>query len=1460
MEKYDIQCSFNDFYQHCKINKKSGLKVVAFPTGMGKTYGAANNAVLVSKNGDIPIFIAPRIALLNDFEETVKNSNNAIQVIRIIADTQLKQVDYYYKNIKLFKKIADSIEYEFLSFIKTNEIKLPFNIMQIKAYFSQFSEKQIKANKEYYPIFKIFRASQKIKEIYSQFNLLKESLQQEDIQNDMNSKLSQVYNAIVDIFEVSNSFYITKYDNGIYIDSVEIYKIWGFNSIDKQIVKDFFGLTISLYDIKYNKNNNYVFTMTSKKSLKYISRTFEVKNGKLLKVVGAESNKLYFYGYINNFCKMHELTPVYYIDESDEFYKEVVEERTKTIHLNNFLFKIKTLFNFSNISSLLSFIKKLENSSVGIDLVNDFKNLIFNYNNAFTTESIQEFMSIIESNSLTFSPYQKLNDQLVKKIAEKINSHYQTSLLFKDIKNKEQALFLLLCFLDNLGIADKSKGKLLLSDLYKTIKNSKEFYQLWYTEINCNFNLTCVVFFNELHKINNLLTSANLGETIIKNEDFIELAENNKFMFGNDSLSLIEEQIRYLDKLVSVDNFSDNNLLQMIDSKNNSNKLTLTYIYSFLTKVLIKTVQEITLSHEDGDEENMLDKEVSCYNYMKKMKTAFSSLKKINTSDFKIKNNNLLFDENYIFQENKNVINLFTTNYEKNIKSGKPKHCSYIQMSNINIKSSPEKEILNYYSTIEDDTVVDFSSNSVVFLMSATSTTRSYYGNFDYEYLKKIFAINNIVYTTTYSNEKDLNLVKDFKNLYEFNATVELVRFDYGIYEKRQFDLYDNFMNCIKNSNNKSVAILEGQYNKYKSYEFQSFVNSIENLINYDDIDSLFYLSQTANPILSFMNFYHSDLLNKSSHLIKKFTKKGKTHESIFIISKDIFNVDYPKKQLKKDIIVIFYDSKFQIKQENILNSFEKDDSDNCSLDELDFSYNELKKEIFNEDKYKILLCSTFGSVSKGFNFVTNRCQKEKDFDAIMIGMDPYYDDLSSDKDDALVHQRIVAMKDFNYVNGRAANLNELMDHYYLRKNYLLRKQHLCTIATMIQQCVGRGERRLHNGCNKKKYLFINNETYNKLEEFYHFYEYDRYIDSEGGNKKEIYANNLSINNEFLFNVIEKSISENVYIKDYKSHVLEQIEKNKILNELIIFLLVKVRKNEKININFQYIWNFLKSVSIFHNLVEYIDNLDNLVYTRLVQLEKYIIKSEFPNLFNFIKNKTYQLSEIFFVKLPVNTRIGFSSERCQDNNNYEIVSDYYHANISEYDFLKIVFNIDKTQFSSEVLKYIKWLDMVGPNEEIFKSRYTIGDNMYIPQKKVAVELIKAVLSEEILKNILNSYNFKIKNEIGKSSYELFDFYVMHNDKENYTAIDMKFWSIATQATNSKKIEEKVIKKTYVVDLTKVKNIVCINLFGKMSNSSFKNNIYYKNLLIKDEVRSGLNYGKYILNKKVINFLKEVVQK
>lgn len=1460
---YSITDSFGEFYQKCKTQNTTGLKVIAFPTGMGKTYGSAYHAVQVAENGDLPIFIAPRIDILKDFEKTILSNFKQVEVVRIIANYELQQVEYYCKNREFLEKIVDSINDELCFFIKINCKDLPSDLSQLDAYFNQLGASAIKKNKEYSYIYKIRKASKNITSLYRQLVFLKNNTISEENRNELKPRLLNAYNGIIDIFEASNFFYIKQYKHGIFKE--DGYKIWGFSSFDKQIVKDFFGLSFVLDHIKNNqKNDRYILIITSKKSLKYIGRTFEFKQNKPVNITGNSSNNLSFNRYINTFCKANQLNPIYYIDEADVFYKEIIEDRTTVIYLNNFFHKIETLFAYSNLSNLLDFIEKIEKYKNIAPFLNDFKELMFNYKNIFTATKVENLISFLISNKIKLNTDQVLNNKIINKLNEKIENDIKLKDLFKNIKNKGNALFIFLLFVEYRGINDKiqqlediekEKNVLFLGDLYKIITSCREFFEAWHTDQDPLFKLNSTHFFKELKIINILLKQSSLGEAIIKDEDFFEIDDDHKFMFGNDSLSLFEEQIKYLDKFVSIEHLSGNIILEITSAT--KEKLTLSYIFSFLTKVLIRTVQEIKVPFELFEEDDILEKEIYWRTSLKKIKTAVSSIKKITDSQYKIKEY-LLFDKEYIYESDKNVINLYAKDYIKNMSTGKPSDCTYLQISNIHLKDSPEKELLNYFSTIEYNEVKDFTSNSVVYLMSATATINSYHGNFDYEYLTKKLASNHvkpILYDTTYLNTSDIELVNNFKQPFLNKELTEISYFDYGVYENKPFDLYTDFSQAIKNSNSKPLEILNGSrdYHKYKLYEFQSFVYSLELLITNSDINSLFFISQTTKNIINFIKDFESCLLNKSSKLIRKLEKNGKPYENIFVINKESFNSEYLKHPIDKDIIIIFYDSTFESKQQATLEDKEIDVSD-TDLDDLDNAYNDLKNQIFNEDDYKVLLCSSFGSVSKGFNFVTNSHGKEKDFDSIMIGMDPYYDNLSEKKDELLVYQRIVAMKDFNHVNQRASNLKELMDYFYLNKNNLLRKEHLASIARVIIQSLGRIERRRHQQHNKKQYLFINTETAKNMEHFYQFYEYDRYINNTQTIKEDNFSSNLSVNNQYLFDSIKKEIGKTRYLNDYKSHVDEQISKIIMLNELVSFLLTKIRRNNKTRDVFKEIWDLLKDTTLFHDLPTYLKNLEEKVEPRLFELEKHIQKEEFPNLWRLVTEKTYKLRDIFFAQFPKETKIGLSIEKCTKDEYHDVVVDYFHANKSEYNLFNIIFNAEKEDFSTEVLKYIPWLKTDLSIETLFRSKYTIGDTLYIPQKKIAIEFIKAALSEEIFKKVLDDHNIKYQMDIGTSSYELFDMYITYKSK--ITAIDIKYWSTATQAVYSKDLNDRVDRKEAVLasNSIHITHKVIVNFLGKTDDDNIRDDIHYFNMFNKNKD------GKYILNKNIINFLKQEIEK
>ena len=1511
---YNINSSFNNFYQKCREQEVPGIKVIAFPTGMGKTHGAAISAIQVAKDGNLPIFIAPRIAILKDFEETVVNKNNDAKVVRLVSNTELQKPEYYLNNHLDFKEIASKIEQQFLDFIINNNFKLPLNMLGLENYFSNIKPITCEKDKDQIRInnlSKIFKSVQYLKRLYSQINLMRGSKITREFKTDLEQNPYNPYNKIIELFQATNFFFVGKGNSEIYSESKEIFKIYGFDCVSEKIVKDFFGLSFVVSAIKKNqKNNNFIITLTSAKSLKPISRLVEVNDNKVTLVKEVNGKNLFLNTYLNLFCKKHELLPVYYIDESDTYYGEIVDDRTKIIELNNLLFKTKTFFDYSNISSLLSFIQKIEKNKSISQFVPGFKELFLKYNGCFTAEKIKKLIDIFEKNKIKLSPNANIVD---KKIIEDINKGIQSDnkmlALLKNFENKENILFLYLCFLSSLGISDKigqinndkinkNSQNLFLGDLHQSLQNTKDFLASW-NKKDGTFVLNGESLFYDLFKIRALLDDANFGETIIKNEDFIVLAEHNKFMFGNDQLSLIEEQIAYLNKLEAVDNYSDNALMELKEEHQQTHAINLGYMFSFLTKVLIRTMQSI--SYISLNESDLLDKELSCSAYLKKMKQDFSKIEKIDDSGCTIKSEDMLFGEDYIFNQNKNIINLFTSNYSKSLKIGKPIETSYIQMSNIHIQSSPEEELLRHFMLPENEGKLLFGSNSVVFLMSATSLIMSYSGNFDYNYLFKKFKEHGILYDSTYTNMQDIDLVNSFKLPYLNKKVTDIQILDYGIYNNninnnssnKQFQLYKEFDFLIKKSDDEAIKRLNDKFYIYKNYEFQSFVFSIESLILNSQINSLCFISQTTEHIISFINFYLANSLNKSGMLIKKFHKKNQEFNDIFILNKDAFNAEHEALKLDKDLIIIFYDSKFENKQINILNlsqnsghlagevkaAVDEDGADISSdheIDNLDYLYDKFKKEIFNEDKYKILLCSSFGAISRGFNFVTQKNGEEKDFDSINIGMDPYFDRLERGSDKALVYQRINAMKDFNFKNNRACNLNEFTDHFYANRSSMVEREHLAHIAGVVIQSLGRIERRRHKGNNRVQHLFINMETYQKLEKFYHFYEYNKYMANDKNNKSN-FSSNLSVNNQFLFDLTQNKVLFNNLDTVYENYLMEQVEKNNILEELVTFLLEKVRKNEKTKQEFKEIWSHLKSPTIFNNFKSYLETLNNTIEPKLILLiKKYAIKKEFPLLITLIEggnqgghindNKIikpqpkYKLEDIFFVKFPKEAAIGISTHTDAENKSHEVIVDYNNANKSGYNLFKMIFSFEKEDLAGEVLEHMILFNSSNSVEKSLKECYVIGDTLHVPQRKTAVEFIKSAISEDIFRSIAEKHGLKLIDNICDNSYEIYDFFIQHKTKEDYTAIDIKFWSNSTQALNSKHIEYKVNKKSHQIKSECIKNNLIINLFGKTASFTLKNSIYYSSILIKSPKNNSVNYGKYILNQEIIKFLQEETKK
>ncbi len=1565
-KKHDITSSFLKIIEqptttiNNEIHQKQ-LKIVGFPTGMGKTYGASNSTVelLEPSKRTLSIFVAPRIGILEDFKRDVQSNyqqkyGKKATIIQVKSDTELKAVEYYQMHEKSFDKIRNNIEKEFWASFQNSSfknIKNEHDIDVLEINFGHTFKQRGKKKSQEEIICDTWYAIKQIILANIIWHRNKNDLQSPEILKLINENLENNFKAISKIFEYSYKIANQKIDFKNLMPNGEM-RISSFNCIDESIVVDYFGLSFALNDIKNSKENDkYVIVITSQKIIRYINRVFEFSKDGVTPIVGNKENNKLVSTYINTFCKQQDLTPIYYIDEADEFYSVIVEFNTQEIILDNFLFRIKSFLDYSNISSLTSFINKIE-KRVGKKQADELKSFIFSVDFRFDVETILDIYSVLLKNRVPLNPSYKLqsNDKKAIKQAIKLfeNDYEIFNFLSKPgAKNNEEVFYLFLCYIDGIGAYDKiikkykdkenEKSTLhkipqFLQELYITIRNYKNFLFQWVSLKNTQKpKLSHSMFFEYINRFQEILINSNYSETIIDNADFAELSDNSKFMFGNNSLSLVENQIKYLDLLIATDTPSDNISLFKKEARNsdvNENEIQLSFMYSFLTKVLISSLKSFTFPNEenshsenDVDRSTTLDNELSNRRYLKAMKKAFNDIQNGNDAVFQVADDELIFDEDYIFKQSKNIINIFTCDYEENMKYGKNMTSSYLKMNNIHLKTSPEDELLNFYSTIKDGEVEKFSSSSVIYLMSATIGINSYFGNFDMEYIQEQLKQNNIAWEKTFTNFDDIKLTTSKNNevlaLDDIKTQIEV--FDHEQYpQPTLFPFFNRVRDYISKNQIKNFNIYTDMKQIYKKYEFEAFIKSIEYLHKRKNINSLFFVSQTSRLIKTFLEEFtkNDNEYQQSTGIISKFKIKNgnqnKIMKNIYVIHKENYNIELKDENretlikhnidtgnLEKDLIIIFYDSKFDISQKNnlqqnkkylLISDNQEDDGDGTiadspevqELNKLNQEFLTLKEEIFNESKYKILLCSTFGSVAKGFNFVTNTGKiengklQEKDFDALNIAVDPYFDAIGfkADKDSALAYQRLVAMKDHIRRKKRPADLEGMNRHFYMNRHNLIKKEHLAHIARVITQTIGRIERRKFNlKLCRKQTIFINRETYNKMREFYQTYDYERYlpefdvVQQQGKHEdiyRKIFSSNLSVNNFRLFEHIDKKRNNVIGDKNlYEKHKKNEIYKIKLLEEIVNFLLFNIRYNHKTIHQFKNIWDKLKDISILNNLPQYLILLDE-VQNELYNLANiYCQRAEHHLLHKWVEDKNrIKLRDVFFTQFDKDVEVGFSE--FEDNENEEFIdyiTDGYHTNKSFYDLSLLVFQAEYDDFSFEVTEYIPILKEGINIKEAFKEKYTIGNTTFYPQKKVAFEFIKTAISEDTLKNVLNKFKIKFSETLGNNefSYELYDLFLKHKNNL-YTAIDVKFWSKSTEALKSKYIEEKDTKKQYVINLKNVKNRIYLNLFGLIDEGIEKNEILHKCLFVKNQIKGHKNYNKYSLNQNFIEYIQNEIKK
>lgn len=1529
------------------INNGNALKIIGYPTGMGKTYGAAESSNQKLSSEYLSIFIAPRIAILDDFTQTIieahekSSSEDNLKIVQVKSDTELKSSTYYRLNESLFNQIKRNIEKDFFRALQNTQYS-KMNSSDIE----EINNKKIKSSNDKM-LYKTWEAVKQILKTNNLWHKHKDDLQFLEVKNLMDIHLEKNFLAIIQIFHFSYSIVNTNINHLNETDSKIAIK--SFESIGEKIIEDFFGLTFALNDIQHqkekekkgdgnngNKKTHYAIVLASQKVIRYITRHFSFEAGKIKKIIGNKDNNLTINVFINTFCKANSITPIYYIDEADEFYNVIVDLNTKETYLDNFLFRIKSFLDYSNISSLISFLNKSE-KYIGKN-TEDVKSLFYSLNFDLGCDIISNFYSFFKSSHIRLSVDYKLSKSETQKIKQKMEellfddeSFLETFSRGKTMQNPEQCLFLFFCYIDGIGayskiqknLSDDKKQKeppLFIEDLKKSLRNYKQFLIQWDHKKH-ETKMNHKRFFEYLNLLQSFLIDSNHSEIIVGNLDFAELSDNTKFMFGNNQLSLVESQFKYLDSMVASETPSNNIRISKKTEKFDDKDIQLSFLYGFLTKVLIMSIKSFSFPNDKDIKENpnndtpnsmILDNEFNTRRYLRAMKKAFSDVSDSDNSVFQLSDEELYFDDNYIFKDSKNIINIFTCDYEDNLKYGKDMNSSYIKMNNINIKTSPEDEILSFFSTQNDSRInIPFSSKSVVFLMSATSMVNSYFGNFDIGYIREKLEKNGITFQQTFTERNDIAFSKK-KNEIILNHTNngESITPIIKILSNSPHDtgLAKYISSYIRKNEIPNFDIYKDSKAIYKVVEFERFIESISILHNTKN-NSMFFVSQTSRYIKTFLEHItrNDHTQNKSPNgIFNKFLHESNNQKkflkNIYFIDKDNLNEDISvfdkeHKPLDKDIIIIFYDSTFNNNQKetiidinkeifNALNNLDSDEENDGTIEESEEStelniiqkeLHSLKREIFNEKKYKVLLCSTFGSVSKGFNFVTNLGTDEqgklieKDFDSLNIAVDPHFDNITAEpnKTRNLAFQRILAIKDFNHKYSRPGTLEEINRHFYVNKHNLIRKEHLAHIARTIIQIIGRIERRRFNLSRcKRQTIYINQETYNKMKEFYQLYDYERqfngYFESSIAEiERKVFCSNLSVNNQTLFNKINEERTQDTIFQgeclDFKQYKQQQIDINGLLEEIVKFILLEVRRNPKINKEFPIIWDSLKSINFLNNFPEYLKKLKNTEHKIYELAKKYGVKEKYPLLDKWIfDNNRKSFEDIFFVKFKKDSQVGFMEVKNQDNNFIDIITDEYHANNSLYNINLLVFSIKKIEISPKDLHFIPInLD----DENSIKNKLTIGDISYYPQKKIAFEFLKTAISEEILKKVLIHYKITFFEKLNHNdrSYEIYDIFIPHKDNK-YSAIDVKFWSKATQALNSKNIEIKDENKHYVLDLSNIKNRIYLNIFGLLEDGIENNGIYYKSLFVKTtKILKDKKIEQYEINPNFIEFLKNEIK-
>lgn len=395
-------------------------------------------------------------------------------------------------------------------------------------------------------------------------------------------------------------------------------------------------------------------------------------------------------------------------------------------------------------------------------------------------------------------------------------------------------------------------------------------------------------------------------------------------------------------------------------------------------------------------------------------------------------------------------------------------------------------------------------------------------------------------------------------------------------------------------------------------------------------------------------------------------------------------------------------------------------------------------------DNTSLIFISSFNSAGTGLNFCI---QNKKDFDAISFSNDPYYTSVKSDKGLNTTTNSLLKLK---HMAGRnkILTLCDIDSYFNSNESYaLLLKEHYLEILKIIEQAVGRVERRDFPGLTSS-INFIDNELYSLFKNVLSQYFY-----CNNQHKGLPVINNKSLLNRSMYNVAEYFI-QNFKLSNEKRNELENVSENRN----------KVVKDFFENDYREFLNSFRKGDPDYVFFPEFNSMLREIVCLQewSVQKKKIILFLKQKNVSSAISSKIARMLSSVVINLEETIGEGYQDILIAYNTKKTGYTD-----ISRSNYLYDV----KQEMSFSIKKEIKDIKDCQININKDKSK------QYVPVPYFN-SIIRGNIGELIMRNILKKNNISYKKDCFFSEnfcgiYEFFDFII---EKENKViCIDVKNW-------------------------------------------------------------------------------------